>query len=88
MMTLREAAVFGFFAAAMIGTAILATRSRDAMHGVIYLSLSLVAVAVLFLMLGTTVLFLFQLIIYVGAVTVLYVWGIMLMRHEIMETAK
>jgi NADH-quinone oxidoreductase subunit J len=88
MITLKEAAVFGFFVAAMLGTAVFATRSRDAMHGVIYLSIALIAVAVLFLLLGSTVLFLFQLIIYVGAVTVLYVWGIMLMRHEIMETVK
>jgi NADH-quinone oxidoreductase subunit J len=88
MITLKEAAVFGFFVAVMLGTALFATRSRDAMHGVIYLSIALVAIAVLFLLLGSTVLFIFQLIIYVGAVTVLYVWGIMLMRHEIMDTAK
>jgi NADH:ubiquinone oxidoreductase subunit 6 (subunit J) len=57
------------------------------MKGVIWLSIALIAVAALFLLLGSTVLFLFQLIIYVGAVTVLYVWGIMLMRREIMERA-
>jgi NADH-quinone oxidoreductase subunit J len=88
MMTPKEYLTFAFFAAVMIGTAIYAIRSRDAMHGVIYLSISLIAVAVFFLFLGSTVLFIFQLIIYVGAVTVLYVWGIMLMRYEIMEAAQ
>lgn len=87
-MTLREELTFWFFAAAVIGPAIFAIRARDAMHGVIYLSIALIAVAALFLLLGSTVLLLFQLIIYVGAVTVLYVWGIMLMRREIMERAE
>jgi NADH-quinone oxidoreductase subunit J len=87
-MTLREDATFWFFAASMIGTALFAIRARDAMHGIIYLSISLIAVAALFLLLGSTVLLIFQLTIYVGAVTVLYVWGIMLMRTEIMERAE
>jgi NADH-quinone oxidoreductase subunit J len=65
--------------------AIIAVTARDAMKGVIWLSISLIGVAALFLMLGSTVLLLFQLIIYVGAVTVLYVWGVMLMRTEITE---
>lgn len=84
-MTLREDATFWLFVGTTILPALFAVQSRDAMKGVIWLSLSLIGVAALFLLLGSTVLLLFQLIIYVGAVTVLYVWGVMLMRTEIME---
>ena len=86
-MTLREDGTFWLFVATTILPGLFAVQSRDAMKGVIWLSLSLIGVAALFLLLGSTVLLLFQLIIYVGAVTVLYVWGVMLMRTEIMETA-
>ena len=84
-MTLREDGVFWLFVATTILPALVAVTARDAMKGVIWLSISLIGVAALFLMLGSTVLLLFQLIIYVGAVTVLYVWGVMLMRTEITE---
>ena len=84
-MSFKEEATFWFFVAVAIGAGIIAIRQKDAMKGVIYLSISLIGIAAMFLLLGSTVLFLFQLTIYVGAVTVLYVWGIMLMRREIME---
>jgi len=84
-MTLREDATFWLFVAVTIVPALVAVTAKDAMKGVIWLSISLIGVAALFLMLGSTVLLLFQLIIYVGAVTVLYVWGVMLMRTEITE---
>jgi NADH-quinone oxidoreductase subunit J len=83
--TLREDLTFWLFVAVTIVPALLAVRARDAMKGVIWLSISLIGVAALFLLLGSTVLLIFQLIIYVGAVTVLYVWGVMLMRTEIQE---
>jgi NADH:ubiquinone oxidoreductase subunit 6 (subunit J) len=83
--TLREDATFWLFIGTTILPALFAVRSRDAMKGVIWLSISLIGVAALFLLLGSTILLLFQLIIYVGAVTVLYVWGVMLMRTEIQE---
>ena len=84
-MTLREDATFWLFVAVTVVPALVAVTAKDAMKGVIWLSISLIGVAALFLMLGSTVLLLFQLIIYVGAVTVLYVWGVMLMRTEITE---
>ncbi len=84
-MTLREDATFWLFVAVTVLPALVAVTAKDAMKGVIWLSISLIGVAALFLMLGSTVLLLFQLIIYVGAVTVLYVWGVMLMRTEITE---
>lgn len=84
-MTLKEDATFWLFVAVTIVTGLMAVRAKDAMKGVIWLSISLIGTAALFLLLGSTVLLLFQLIIYVGAVTVLYVWGVMLMRTEIME---
>lgn len=84
-MTLKEDATFWLFVAVTIVPGLLAVRAKDAMKGVIWLSISLIGAAALFLLLGSTVLLLFQLIIYVGAVTVLYVWGVMLMRTEIME---
>ncbi len=84
-MTLREDATFWLFVGTTILPALFAVQAKDAMKGVIWLSLSLIGTAALFLLLGSTILLLFQLIIYVGAVTVLYVWGVMLMRTEIME---
>lgn len=84
-MTLREDGIFWLFVAATVVPALVAVQAKDAMKGVIWLSISLIGVAALFLMLGSTVLLLFQLIIYVGAVTVLYIWGVMLMRTEITE---
>lgn len=84
-MTLREDATFWLFVAVTVLPALVAVTAKDAMKGVIWLSISLIGVAALFLMLGSTVLLLFQLMIYVGAVTVLYVWGVMLMRTEITE---
>ena len=84
-MTLKEDATFWLFVATTIVPALLAVTAKDAMKGAIWLSISLIGVAALFLLLGSTILLIFQLIIYVGAVTVLYVWGVMLMRTEIQE---
>jgi NADH-quinone oxidoreductase subunit J len=74
-----EWAVFGGVAIAAIGTAVGLVVRPNPLHGALFLVGNLFCVAVLFLMLGAEFLALAQVIIYAGAIMVLFILAIMLL---------
>ncbi len=65
-----------------IGAAIIALEFRELIYGAIALAISLLGVAMFFVMLDATFVAMFQVAVYVGAVVVLIIFTVMLVRRE------
>lgn len=65
-----------------IGAAIIALEFRELIYGAIALAISLLGIAMFFVMLDATFVAMFQVAVYVGAVVVLIIFTIMLVRRE------
>lgn len=83
-----ELFVFLFLAAAALISALLVVGSREIVHSVIALATCFIAVACLYLMLSAEFVAIIQILVYVGAVVVVILFGIMLTKREIMESEK
>jgi NADH:ubiquinone oxidoreductase subunit 6 (subunit J) len=66
----------------VIASAIFALEARELIYGAVGLAFSLIGVAGLFILLGAEYLAMFQVSVYVGAVVVLILFTIMLVRRE------
>jgi NADH-quinone oxidoreductase subunit J len=70
-------------AIAMILSALAATQARELTHAIIYFTLMSVVLAVVFYALGAIYVAVFQLLVYAGAVTVLFLAALHTVgRHE------
>ena len=76
---------FVIFAAITLLSAILTLEAREIIHSVIFLCSTFVGVAGLFFLLNAEFLGIVQILIYIGAVTVLIAFAIILTRRDIME---
>ncbi|MHB1280377.1 MAG: NADH-quinone oxidoreductase subunit J family protein [Acidithiobacillus sp.] len=65
----------------MTGAALLVVR--DPMHGVVNLGISLLALSILFLVLGAPFVAALEVMLYVGAILVLFLFAIMLLRTPV-----
>lgn len=75
---------FLIFAAITIGAAISVIASKEIVRSVMYLALTFIGVAVTFFFLEAEYVALIQILIYVGAVTVLILFGIMLTKRRLL----
>ena len=73
-------ALFYILAAVILVSTGLAVSSRRLMHAVIHLIVALLATALLFFLLGAPLLAAFQVIVYAGAIMVLFLFIVMLIR--------
>ena len=73
---------FWFAAAVAFVASLLAVSRRNAIHGLIWLVLSLLAVAVLLLLLGAPFAAALELVVYAGAIMVLFVFVVMMLNTE------
>ncbi len=83
-----EMLVFLFLAASALISAVLVIRSREIVHSVVALATCFIAVACLYFMLNAEFVAIVQILVYVGAVVVVILFGIMLTKREIMESEK
>jgi len=74
--------VFGILAVITLVCAINVLRAREIMHSVVYLAGAFLGIACLFLLLGAEYVALVQILVYVGAVVVVILFGIMLTNRE------
>lgn len=77
--------VFWVFAPISIGSAIAMLLQRNAVHAALFLVVNFFTIAVFYLVLGAPFLFAVQIIVYAGAIMVLFLFVIMLLgvdRHE------
>jgi NADH-quinone oxidoreductase subunit J len=78
--------LFVIFGAVALGSAVAMILSRNAVHAALLLVVNLLAVAILFLSLGAEFLFVAQIIVYAGAIVVLFVFVIMLLGVDRSES--
>lgn len=81
-----ELFVFMFLAASALISALMVVRAKEIMHSVIALATCFVSVACLYVMLNAEFVAIVQILVYVGAVVVVILFGIMLTKREIMES--
>ena len=83
-----ELFLFLFLAAATLISALLVVQSKEIIHSVIALATCFIGIACLYIMLSAEFLAIVQILVYVGAVVVVILFGIMLTKREIMESGK
>jgi len=74
---------FGIMAAVMIGSALKMVTTRNVVHAALWLVLVLAGTAGQFLLLGAEFVGVTQVLVYIGAVIVLFLFGIMLTKASI-----
>lgn len=83
--TNTDAIAFVVLAAIAIIAAIYVVTSKEIMHSAFYLALVFLCVGVTYFFLEAELLGLIQIIVYVGAITILFAFSIMLTRRKIMN---
>ena len=77
-----ELVVFAITSVVAVAGAVAMLLSRNAIHSALFLLLNMVAIAVLYLLLRAPFLFAVQLIVYAGAIIVLFLFVVMLLGAE------
>ena len=77
---LAHALFFYFFSIISVFSAIMVTVSRNTVYSVFFLILVFVSVSILFIMIGAEFLGMIMLIVYVGAVAVLFLFVVMMLN--------
>jgi NADH:ubiquinone oxidoreductase subunit 6 (subunit J) len=80
--------VFIAVAALTVGTAIIALEVRELIYGAIALAISMLGIAGFFLLLDAPFVAMFQILVYVGAVAVLIIFTVMLVRTRALFATK
>lgn len=80
-----DAVAFIILAAIALVAALYVVRSKEIMHSAFYLALVFVCVAATYYFLNAEFIGVIQLIVYVGAITILFAFSIMLTRRKIMS---
>jgi NADH-quinone oxidoreductase subunit J len=74
--------VFLLVAAATLISAVMVVSARRIMHAALWLVLSLLGVAIIFVTLETSFFAVVQVIVYIGAIATLIIFAVMLTRRE------
>lgn len=77
--------VFYIIAALMVFTAIKMVHSTNLVHSALFMAATFALIALIYLLLNADYLAVVQITVYVGAITVLFVFGIMLTKREYIE---
>ena len=77
---MAHAIFFYFFSAVAIISAIMVTVSKNTVHSVFFLILDFISISCLFIMIGAEFLGMIMLIVYVGAVAVLFLFVVMMLN--------
>ena len=77
--------IFLVIAAVGVTAALFVVTDKEPMHSAFYLALVFVMVAIMFFLLEAEFMAIIQLFVYVGAITILFAFSIMLTRRYIMK---
>ena len=77
--------IFLIVAAVTLGGALMIATSRRMMHTVLWLVLTLMGVAVLFALLQANFFSVVQVLVYIGAIAILILFGVMLTRRSMVD---
>lgn len=76
---------FSLFALAAFGGGVGVVLSRNAVHSALFLLLNFASMALLYLMLGAQFLAIAQILVYAGAIVVLFIFAVMLIGNEVVD---
>ena len=77
--------LFLFFAAIILGSAIKVVTTKKMIHAAFWLVVALFGIAALYTMLNAGFLAMVQLVVYVGAIAILFIFAVMLTRKELLD---
>jgi NADH-quinone oxidoreductase subunit J len=80
-----QAILFYLFAAVAIASGVLVVSARNPVHSVLFLILAFFNAAVLFILIGAEFLAMIVVIVYVGAVAVLFLFVVMMLNIDFLE---
>jgi NADH-quinone oxidoreductase subunit J len=83
-----EQIIFLLTGALILGSAIMVVASRNLLHAALWLVASLFGVAVLYAILNANFLVVVQVVVYIGAIAILFIFVVMLTRRELMEKSR
>lgn len=75
-----EQIVFGILAVVMVGSALRVVTTKNVVHAALYLVMVLGGVGAIYVLLAAPFVFAVQLLVYIGAIVVLFLFGVMLTR--------
>ena len=75
-------AIFYFFAALAVVSGVMMITRKSAVHAAVYLVLTFVSIAAIYILLGAEFLFAVQVLVYAGGIMVLFLFVIMLVNLE------
>jgi NADH-quinone oxidoreductase subunit J len=77
--------LFILSAAVILGSALMVVTVRNLIHAALWLIVTLFGVAVLYAMLNASFLALVQVVVYIGAIAILFIFAVMLTRKEMRD---
>src|SRR5512144_1958669 len=77
--------IFLITAAVILGSALLVVTSRNLIHAALWLIVTLFGIAVLYAILNAGFLAVVQVVIYIGAIAILFIFAVMLTRKELRD---
>ena len=80
-----DAVAFLILSGIEVGAALMTVTAKKLVHNVFWLAITLITIGGIYLMFQAEFIALIQVIVYAGAVPVLFLFGIMLTRRKIME---
>ncbi len=80
-----EQIIFILNAGLILGSALMVVTARKLIHAALWLVVSLFGVAALFALLQASFLAVVQVVVYIGAIAVLFIFAVMLTRKEMMD---
>jgi len=83
-----EQIIFLLTGALVLGAALMVVTVRNLLHAALWLVVSLFGVAVLYAILQANFLAVVQVVVYIGAIAILFIFAVMLTRREAMEKGR
>ncbi len=77
--------IFLITAAVILGSALMVVATRNLIHAALWLIVTLFGVAVLYAILNASFLAVVQVVVYIGAIAILFIFAIMLTRKEMRD---
>jgi NADH-quinone oxidoreductase subunit J len=77
--------IFMIIAALIIGSASMVVTTRKLIHAALWLVMALFGVAILFAILQAGFLAVVQIVVYIGAIAILFIFAVMLTRREMLD---
>jgi NADH-quinone oxidoreductase subunit J len=83
-----EQIIFLMTGALVLGSALMVVTVRNLLHAALWLVASLFGVAVLYAILQANFLAVVQVVIYIGAIAILFIFAVMLTRRQLLENGR